>query len=123
MHVCKRKSMLYVDCENNNAKGLRRLLKAKYNVFSASNIFDGYGLLEAGKPLIHMVIVEYKLPGQKGLDFLARVKKEYPHIVRVLTSTLDAPDIKKALESGAIHSHLQKPWDMEKLELMLPMKE
>ena len=32
-------------------------------------------------------------------------------------------DIKKALESGAIHSHLQKPWDMEKLELMLPMKE
>lgn len=122
MCVCLRKSVLYVDYEPMNAKGLRRVLNEEYNIFSAGDASEGYKMLDSAKLIIQTVIVEDKLPGQQGLDFLASVQNDHPHIVRVLTSTYLEQHIQKALANGTIHYHLPKPWDIRELESMLMME-
>ena len=62
------------------------------------------------KELIDLLILDLKLPGITGLEFLKKVKKEFPEIeVIMITGHGDMDDVIEALRLGAI-DFLKKPF-------------
>ncbi len=47
-----------------------------------------------------------------GIDFLAKVKEDYPHIIRVLlTGYTDIDTITESVNKGQIYKFFLKPWN------------
>lgn len=63
-----------------------------------------------------LVIVGDHLPGMLGIEVVRRLEKDYPHMVRILTSEHDTdPVIESALAYGLIDRFLKKPLDVRHL--------
>lgn len=61
---------------------------------------------------VDMVIADYSMPGQNGLELFQRMRVQYPHIVRVLlTGHTDLHLALHALNRGLADRFLTKPWD------------
>jgi DNA-binding NtrC family response regulator len=62
-----------------------------------------------------LVLLDLRLPGQSGIDFLKWIKEEpYPPIVLVVSGQSDIPTALEAVKLGAI-DYLEKPVQAEKL--------
>ena len=56
------------------------------------------------------------MPGMKGDEFLIKVHKLYPGIVKVmLTGQADNQAIKRACDEANLFKHIPKPWDENEL--------
>lgn len=94
------KKVLLVDDEAIIHKSLSRILE-KYNI----EIISAYSVEEACKLLSEdysLAIVDMRMPGENGLDFLKYSKKNYPNLeVAVLTGFGEAKDTIEYMSSGA----------------------
>lgn len=72
-------------------------------------------LLDSGKPLPHMVLLDLKLPKIDGLQVLQRIRSE-PRTKRlpviVFTSSSEQEDMLRSYDLGA-NSYVRKPVDFE----------
>lgn len=56
------------------------------------------------------------MPEMSGTEFFSRVRQLYPDTIRiVLTGYTDLDSITGAINRGAIHRFLTKPWDDDQL--------
>lgn len=63
-----------------------------------------------------LIVSDWLMPGMKGDEFLVRVQKKFPNIVKImLTGQADEVAIKRAFEDANLHQCLQKPWSEEEL--------
>jgi diguanylate cyclase (GGDEF)-like protein len=114
--------LMLVDDEIQTLQALERVFKNRFRVVSFqdpkkalaslghhdANIVDG--------PAI--VLADYHLGRNSGLDFLADIRSVLPHAIRCLFSgEMGSAAISKALQTGVIHRFFQKPWDNETLRL------
>lgn len=105
-----KRSLLIVDDDAAVIGALRRVLDADgFRILAASSGREGLELL-AIHP-VAVIISNQNMPGMCGEEFLQRVKALYPKAVRILLSgSADLMSVTNAINQGAIHKFLIKPW-------------
>ncbi|MFC2165417.1 response regulator [Acidobacteriota bacterium] len=77
------------------------------------------GLEELRKTHYDIIIVDYKLPGISGLEFLKRIHEHYPHAIKILiTAYKDKNLISDALSIG-VQDFIEKPFTTDTIEQAL----
>ncbi|MBW1681689.1 MAG: response regulator [Deltaproteobacteria bacterium] len=109
-------TILCVDDEENVLRALKRLLrKERYRILSASTGREGLRVLEEED--VHLVICDQRMPEMSGTEFLARVKEDYPDVIRmILTGYTDVDSITESVNKGHIYKFLLKPWNDQNLK-------
>ena len=108
--------ILVVEDERDALESTRRLLQGcGYDTVGASSAEEAYRYFEAIHP--HILVVDYKLPGMNGADFLRHAKTADPTVSAVMITGL-MPQIAsieaQAQEIGV--AVLRKPVQVEKLQ-------
>lgn len=111
--------VLCVDDEPNILKSMERLLSTEpYQLVTASS---GQQALELMSQMtVDVVISDMRMPHMSGSELVARIATHYPDTVRmVLTGYADLQSAITAVNDGAIHRYLQKPWQNEDLKVTI----
>ena len=106
--------ILIVDDEERFLSTTKKLLlKNGYEALTAESGIQALEMLE--KNLVHVVILDVKMPKMDGIETLREVKKQYPLVeVIMLTGHASVEDAVDGLKSGAT-DYLMKPTDVEEL--------
>ena len=88
------------------------LTKQSYVVYTALSAKEAHGILSESE--IAVVISDYKMPGDNGIDFLERVRMEYPGIIRIImTGYAEVHVAIDAINRAGVFRFLEKPWDQD----------
>jgi diguanylate cyclase (GGDEF)-like protein/PAS domain S-box-containing protein len=103
-----RPAVLLVDDEEIALVLARRALgKDGYRVHTAKNAHDAFKLL--GEHRVDVVISDHHMPGTSGIEFLARVKSQFPHVMRIMLSGNPDPlTAREAAERAGVFRFLPK---------------
>ena len=89
------------------------------NASDAEELIDEL-VLDGCKILI--IVSDWLMPGIKGDEFLIKIHKKYPQIVKImLTGHVADEAVNKAIKEANLHKCIAKPWSGE--ELMDAIKE
>lgn len=112
-------TILLVDDEQNVRNALFRALRTEgYAIRQAEGPRQAFEILESEK--VDLIISDHKMPRMTGLEFLVRVRENYPDTVRImLTGHADLETVLEAVNHGEIYRFLTKPWDDEDLKVMI----
>jgi len=107
----KKQTILFVDDEQSVIASIRKLLHAEpWDLITASSGEEGLEILT--KKEVDLIISDVSMPGMGGIIFLKKIKKLYPHIIRIFISGYsDRSSVIEALSEGTAHQLLPKPWD------------
>lgn len=109
-------AILYVDDEEMALKYFRRSLGPELTVHIATDAKAGLEILAAHGDSIGVLVSDQRMPGESGVELLKKVRKRWPHIVRVLTTAYaDLDDAIEAVNRGEIFRYITKPWDIKTL--------
>jgi two-component system response regulator HupR/HoxA len=111
-------TVLVVDDEQRSLETLRRTLEEDFTVFTASSAEEGEAVM--AREFVHIVLSDQRMPGMQGVEFLRRVRSQWPDTVRlILSGYTDAEDIIAGINQAGIWQYLLKPWHPEQLLLTL----
>jgi two-component system response regulator HupR/HoxA len=108
-------AILVVDDEPASVSLLRITLGMDYTVYTAT---DGAAALEllAQCPEIALAIIDQRMPGMTGTEFIQKTIEPYPNLVRViLTGYTDIESLIEAINAGRVYRYLTKPWNKDEL--------
>jgi len=113
--------VLTVDDEPSVLSALRRVFRVQgIKTLQATSAAEGLILLETNQ--VDMVISDMRMPEMDGARFLEKVRAHDESIVRILlTGYADITSTVAAINKGAIHRYIAKPWDDQ--ELVLSVRE
>ncbi len=118
-----RKAILCVDDEKMILDSLKAQLKKKfgsrYVYEAAENADDAFEVMdemfEDGVEVL-IIVSDWLMPGIKGDEFLVRIHKKFPGIVKVmLTGQADETAVQNAKENANLFRCIHKPWKEEDL--------
>lgn len=118
-----RRTILFVDDEDNIRTLFKRSFGTEFDVIAAENGPDAIARLEAragdgGE--VPLVVSDQRMPGMTGVQLLAIVKERWPDTVRVVATAYDeAKDVIDAVNLGEIWRFIRKPWDREEMRATL----
>jgi len=111
--------ILIIDDEESILESLSRVLRKKYDVATAISGYDGLALF-AGDARFAVVIVDQKMPGMDGIEFLTHVRKVSPSTVRIMLSgNRDFDASIRAVNEGNVFRFLTKPFPANLLQEVL----
>jgi len=113
-------AVLVVDDDESIVKNMRRVLRRKGfdRVVSALNAGQAIGLLESSGDDFFLIISDQRMPGIQGSEFLEKTILLSPESRRMLvTGYSDFDAIVNAVNRGAVHQYITKPWDNDDLLL------
>ncbi len=106
--------LLLDDNERDLALLKNALHSEEFEVLTATSAEKAFVLL-ASHP-VGVVVSDQSMPGMDGAEFLGKVRKLYPNVLRVaITGGNDAEALADAVNEGGIHKFLSKNWDSERL--------
>lgn len=107
------KTVLFVDDESRVLASLKRgLLYESYNKLFAESGKEALELLKQNE--VHVIVTDMRMPEMSGLELLKIVRREYPHIVRiVLSGYTQITTVLTAINQGEIFRFITKPWKLE----------
>jgi FixJ family two-component response regulator len=114
-HAMNSATLLLVDDEPEILEALRRTLRAEgYHLLTAN------GPQEARKHLaatpVDLILSDVRMPDSSGLVLMAEVKRSYPRAARVLlTGVASFEAAVNAINEGAVHRFVTKPWEDQAL--------
>jgi two-component system response regulator HupR/HoxA len=109
-------TVLVVDDEPRSLETLRRTLEEDFTVFTAQSAEEGETIM--AREFVHIVLSDQRMPGTQGVEFLRRVRDQWPDTVRlILSGYTDAEDIIAGINQAGIWQYLLKPWHPEQLVL------
>ena len=109
-----RATVLVIDDERRSLESLRRVLGVEFEVLCAASAEEAAAVLEGD--LVQVVLCDQRMPEQNGVEFLKRVRDQWPEPVRMIISGYtDAEDIIAGVNEAGIFQYITKPWDPEKL--------
>lgn len=110
--------ILVVDDEKIKRITLRDdLREVNYEAIAVESPATGLQLLE--NEHFDVLVTDLRMPQMHGIDFLKRVKKEYPHItVIIMTAYATVETAVEAMQLGA-YNYIKKPFSSEELIAML----
>ncbi len=107
-------NVLIVDDEVRIVRSVDRLLRAHYNVFTATNGKEALDILR--KHRIHVILSDQRMPEMTGVELLAKVKQLSTNTTRVLlTGYSDLSAVVHSVNEGEIFRYITKPWNNEEL--------
>jgi two-component system response regulator HupR/HoxA len=111
-------AVLVVDDEVRSLEALTRTLEEDFIVFTAANAEEALAVLR--REFVAIVLCDQRMPDTSGIEFLKRVRAEWPDVVRlVISGYTDAEDIIAGVNEAGIWQYLLKPWHPEHLLLTL----
>jgi thioredoxin reductase (NADPH) len=97
------------------ARDLRRQYGEQYRIVRAESSTDGLDALRQMKlrgDLVAVILADYRMPGQNGIEFLEQAMDIYPGARRVLlTAYADTGAAIDAINVVDLDHYLLKPWD------------
>ena len=112
--------ILYVDDEQKSLKYFKRVFRDKFTILGAANVQEGYRLLQEHRDDIALLMVDQRMPGEKGVQFLREARRLHPDAIRILTTAYSEFEVAvEAVNSAAISHYVIKPWDIAELEIIL----
>src|SRR5688572_12357657 len=113
-----RHTILVVDDEADVVKSVKDLLRLDYKVIGATSAAEALELLD--KEQVHVVMTDQRMPGMTGVQFLAKLKAQYPNVIRLLfTGYADVRAVVDAINQGHVWRYITKPWDPEELAAII----
>jgi len=108
--------VLIIDDDANLRKTLKDILTAKgYQALAAKDGAEGLSLL--GQHIVHLALIDLRLPDMSGLDVLKMIRADQPHTEAIImTGNASIDSAVEATNKGAF-SYLQKPCDIDQLLL------
>ena len=111
-------TLLIVDDEVRGLEALERILEDEFEVRTATNVKDAEAILE--HEWIQLLLCDQRMPETTGVQFLSRVRKQWPDVVRIILSGYtDAEDIIQGINEAGIYQYITKPWHPDNLILTL----
>jgi response regulator RpfG family c-di-GMP phosphodiesterase len=115
MATSSRARVLFVDDSQNLLGAVRRTLRGKADLIVAESAQAALQILEAD-PSFSVVVSDQKMPGMKGVEFLATVAQRWPLVTRVMqTGNNDQDTAISAIHDGRVFRFLRKPYEPEDL--------
>lgn len=116
----KRFAILYVDDEEKSLKNFSKVYSDTFRVLTANNAADAWKIIEEQGDEIGIIMSDQRMPGEKGVQLLEKVRRARPRIVRILvTAFTDFDAAIEAVNTGAIYRYVSKPWETPVLEFNL----
>jgi len=114
-----RHTVMLVDDEERILRALSRLLRTEnYELVTAGSGAGALALM--AKQPVHVIVTDQQMPGMTGIEFLKRVKAEYPDTVRmVLTGHADVTIAMAAINEGQVYRFITKPVQAEEVKLAI----
>ena len=112
-------TVLLVDDEPSVLSALRRLFRSQgYRIEQATS--GAEALLVLAMQPVDLVISDMRMPEMDGAALLAQVRQNYPSAVRILlTGYADISATIAAINQGAIHRYIAKPWDDQEMLMVV----
>lgn len=109
----EKRTVLFVDDEEKIISSLKRgLLDEPYKKLFASSGKEALEILQKNE--VHVLVADMRMPEMIGLELLRIVKREYPHIVRmVLSGYTQITTLLTAINQGEVYKFITKPWKLE----------
>ena len=110
-------TILAIDDEPLELKNLQHALKA-YKIQTYCNPVETLSQIDSGKK--YLFIIDYKMPGLTGLDFLVEIKKRnISYKAILLTAYAEKNILSQAINRSLINRILEKPYSTEDLERVI----
>jgi signal transduction histidine kinase len=108
-------NVLFLDDEQKVLNSITRMFADEpYGVSVALN--SGEALDIIGREKIKVILSDQRMPDISGVEFLHRVKLQYPDIVRILfTAYADLPAAEQAINISEVYRFINKPWQSPEL--------
>lgn len=118
MEERKKFKVLFIDDEPASLLAFKSVFRDFYQVFTASSAEEGYKIMKTNE--IHIVISDQRMPGVTGVDFLQRIRIEYPDTVRMLvTGYSDIDAVIRSINGSMISYYFSKPYSETAMKAIL----
>ncbi|MEX2380901.1 MAG: hybrid sensor histidine kinase/response regulator [Opitutales bacterium] len=116
----KQFAVLYVDDEETSLKYFSLAFGKRFRVMTALNAEEGFRIMSDNKDEIGVVISDQRMPGEKGVQLLEKVRQLRHRTIRILvTAYADMDAAIEAVNAGAISKYITKPWDIKHMEMII----
>jgi DNA-binding NtrC family response regulator len=90
------------------------VLRTHFNISTALNAAAAEELLK--QKTFKVIVADHLMPGETGLDFMARVRDTYPQVQRVMVTGNMTPEmLQRATETSLLFAFLIKPISITEL--------
>src|SRR6266849_6596498 len=97
--MVRKHTILVVDDEADVVQSIQDLLRLDYRVLGTTRAVEALKILE--KEDVHIVMTDQRMPEMTGVQFLSRIRGEYPDAVRLLfTGYADMKAVVDAINEG-----------------------
>ena len=111
-----RPAVLLLDDEIRSVESMARILSEEFDVYTAYTAASAFELLH--EQAIQVVLADQRMPEMTGVEFLTRVREQYPDMVRMIISGYTDPeDIIEGINAAGIYQYIAKPWHPDNLLL------
>ncbi len=101
-----------------NTKTLERY-DDSIEVCKASSAQEALQFLQEGKCKPTCMLLDIKMPGMDGFEFLAALKESGQEVkfgIHMLSSSIDPADLENAEKDPLVNSYIEKPLNLDKLK-------
>lgn len=113
-------TVLYVDDEALARKYFASAIESDYMVLTALSVNGALDVLAATRGAVDIIVTDYRMPGQNGVELLRRVREEHPHIVSILLTAYANKDVLlDTVNRGEVFRILEKPLQREQVRAVL----
>ena len=118
----KKKKVLLVDDEIENLQYLERMLKHKYEVFTALNGAEGVRISILEKP--DLVVMDVQMPLMDGFEACAKIKAndETKNAIVLIVSGMEAYDKRERAFNAGACEFIDKPFKLRDLIAKINLK-
>jgi serine phosphatase RsbU (regulator of sigma subunit) len=110
--------ILYIDDEQDNLTVFYSAFRRNFKVYLANSAQEGMEIMK--KQSVNLVIADQRMPEMTGIEFLEKIKLEYPDSIRmVLTGFTDVEAIIQAINKGRVYRYITKPWSKDDLKITI----
>lgn len=107
--------VLLVDDEEENLEVLTAVLEDDYELLRAAGGREALDVLAEHGP-VDLIVSDQRMPGLTGVELLEQVAQRWPDTIRiVLTAYSDVTPMIDAINRGAVHRFLLKPFSVDEM--------
>lgn len=105
----EKNTVLYVDDEKVNLELFRLNFARDYDVKIALSAKEGFSIMEENN--INVIISDLRMPVMNGIEFIKKIKQEYPDKICIILSAFLEPELMlKTDDKDLVFSYIPKPW-------------